>query len=103
MAQNFVTKIFYCTFSGDLGVAGLRPNFFSSGRIFLAELAQESWRDLAAVVYASVCPHMEEGGFGGKTWKPVQSHLSNIFMIANILSQRDKGFTVYNCYFVEGL
>ena len=32
-----------------LGVAGLRPNFFSSGRIFLAELAQESWRDLAAV------------------------------------------------------
>jgi hypothetical protein len=32
------------------GVAGLRPNFFSSGRIFLAELAQESWRDLAAVV-----------------------------------------------------
>ncbi len=31
------------------GVAGLRPNFFSSGRIFLAELAQESWRDLAAV------------------------------------------------------
>jgi hypothetical protein len=43
-------KIFYCTFSDDLGgVAGLRPNFFSSGRIFLAELAQESWRDLAAV------------------------------------------------------
>ncbi len=32
-----------------LGVAGLRPNFFSSGRIFLAEMAQESWRDLAAV------------------------------------------------------
>ncbi len=31
------------------GVAGLQPNFFSSGRIFLAELAQESWRDLAAV------------------------------------------------------
>ncbi len=31
------------------GVASLRPNFFSSGRIFLAELAQESWRDLAAV------------------------------------------------------
>ena len=31
------------------GVDGLRPNFFSSGRIFLAELAQESWRDLAAV------------------------------------------------------
>ncbi len=31
------------------GVAGLRPNFFSSGRIILAELAQESWRDLAAV------------------------------------------------------
>jgi len=33
-------------------VAGLRPNFFSSGRIFLAELAQESWRDLAAVTVA---------------------------------------------------
>ena len=31
------------------GVAGLRPNFFSSGRIFLAELAQESCQDLAAV------------------------------------------------------
>jgi hypothetical protein len=33
----------------NLGVAGLRPNFFSSGRIFWAELAQESRRDLAAV------------------------------------------------------
>ncbi len=32
-----------------LGVAGLRPNFFSSGLIFSAGLAQESWRDLAAV------------------------------------------------------
>ena len=31
------------------GGIGLRPNFFSSGRIFWAELAQESWRDLAAV------------------------------------------------------
>ncbi len=31
------------------GVAGLRPNFFSRGLIFWAELAQESWRDLAAV------------------------------------------------------
>ena len=31
------------------GVDGLRPNFFSSSRIFLAELAQESWRVLAAV------------------------------------------------------
>jgi hypothetical protein len=31
------------------GVAGLRPNFFSSGLIFLAGLAQESWRVLAAV------------------------------------------------------
>jgi len=31
------------------GVAGVRPKFFSSGQIFLAELAQESWRDLAAV------------------------------------------------------
>jgi hypothetical protein len=38
-----------------LGVAGLRPNFFSSGRIFLAELAQESWRDLAAVVHRATC------------------------------------------------
>ncbi len=31
------------------GVAGLRPNFFSSGLIFSAGLAQEYWRDLAAV------------------------------------------------------
>ncbi len=36
------------------GVAGLRPNFFSSGRIFLAELAQESLRDLAAVLEGTV-------------------------------------------------
>ncbi len=51
MAQKFVSKFFFGTSSDDLGgVAGLRPNFFSSGRIFLAELAQESWRDLAAVV-----------------------------------------------------
>ncbi len=28
----------------------MRPNFFSSGLIFLAGLAQESWRDLAAVI-----------------------------------------------------
>jgi hypothetical protein len=34
-------------------MAGLRPNFFSSGRFFLAELAQESWQDLAAVPYGS--------------------------------------------------
>ncbi len=31
------------------GVAGLRPNFFLQRPNFLAELAQESWRDLAAV------------------------------------------------------
>ncbi len=31
------------------GGIGLQPNFFSSGQIFWAELAQESWRDLAAV------------------------------------------------------
>jgi hypothetical protein len=30
------------------GVAGLRPNFFLQRPNFLAELAQESWRDLAA-------------------------------------------------------
>jgi hypothetical protein len=35
------------------GVAGWRPNFFSSGRIFLAELAQKSWRDLAAEIRPS--------------------------------------------------
>jgi hypothetical protein len=32
------------------GVAGLRPNFFLQRPNFLAELAQESWRDLAALV-----------------------------------------------------
>ncbi len=31
------------------GVADLRPNFFLQRPNFLAELAQESWRDLAAV------------------------------------------------------
>jgi hypothetical protein len=31
------------------GVAGLRPNFFSSSLIFSSGLAQKSWRDLAAV------------------------------------------------------
>jgi hypothetical protein len=31
------------------GVAVLQPNFFSSGLILLAGLAQDSWRDLAAV------------------------------------------------------
>jgi hypothetical protein len=49
LAHKFVTKIFTVLFLMIWGVAGLRPNFFSSGRIFLAELAQESWRDLAAV------------------------------------------------------
>ena len=98
MQQKFFTALFLMIW----GVAGLRPNFFLQRPNFLAKLAQESWRDLAAV--ASVCPpHMGEGGFGGKTWKPVQSHLSNIFMIDIILSQRDKGFTVYICYFVAGL
>ncbi len=43
----------------------MRPNFFSSGRIFLAELAQESWRDLAAVISRSQFP-----GPG----PPVQNH-----------------------------
>jgi hypothetical protein len=52
------------------GVAGLRPNFFSSGRILLAELAQESWRDLAAVDTSSVawepsnCVHVIVWGRG---------------------------------------
>ncbi len=31
-------------------VAGLQPYFFYGGLIFLAGLAQESWRDLAAVI-----------------------------------------------------
>jgi hypothetical protein len=35
---------------GGGGVAGLWPNFFFSGLIFLAGLAQESWRDLAALM-----------------------------------------------------
>ncbi len=47
--KNLQQKFFTALFLMILGVAGLRPNFFSSGRIFLAELAQESWRDLAAV------------------------------------------------------
>ncbi len=41
-------------------VAGLRPNFFSSGRIFLAELAQESWRDLAAVCRTEASPDISK-------------------------------------------
>ena len=47
--KNLYKKFFTALFLMIWGVAGLRPNFFSSGRIFLAELAQESWRDLAAV------------------------------------------------------
>ncbi len=47
--KNLYHKFFTALFLMILGVAGLRPKFFSSGRIFLAELAQESWRDLAAV------------------------------------------------------
>jgi hypothetical protein len=46
LEQKFCTALFPVIW----GVAGLRPNFFSSGRIFLAELAQEYWRDLAAVI-----------------------------------------------------
>jgi hypothetical protein len=34
--------------SADFWGIGLGPNFFSIARIFLAELATESWRDLAA-------------------------------------------------------
>jgi hypothetical protein len=37
------------------GVAGLRPNFFLQRPNFLAELAQESWRDLAAVDWIHFC------------------------------------------------
>ncbi len=55
LAQKFVTKIFYCTFSDDFGVAGLRPNFFLQRPNFLAELAQESCRDLAAVEPSPTC------------------------------------------------
>ncbi len=47
--QKLGQKFFNALFPVIWGVAGLRPNFFSSGRIFLAELAQESLRDLAAV------------------------------------------------------
>ena len=52
--KNLQQKFFTALFLMIWGVAGLRPNFFSSGRIFLAELAQESWRDLAAVLL----PHL---------------------------------------------
>ncbi len=41
--KNLEQKFFTALFLMISGVAGLRPNF-------LAELAQESWRDLAAVV-----------------------------------------------------
>ena len=54
------------------GVAGLRPNFFSSGRIFLAELAQESWRDLAAVdntLSDSVYSYSQPPGAIGSKWR----------------------------------
>jgi hypothetical protein len=44
------------------GVAGLRPNFFLQRPNFLAELAQESWRDLAAVAEAQ--GHSTEAGGG---------------------------------------
>ncbi len=47
--KNLYQKFFTALFLMIWGVAGLRPNFFSSGRIFLAELALESWQDLAAV------------------------------------------------------
>ncbi len=40
--------------SADFWGIGLRPNFFSSGQIFFAELAQESWRDLAAVYHLHI-------------------------------------------------
>ncbi len=49
LAQKFVKKFFTALLQMIWGVAGLRPNFFSSGLIFLTGLAQESWRDLAAV------------------------------------------------------
>ncbi len=39
----------------------MRPNFFSSGLIFSAGIAQESWRDLAAVILGAVWG----GGRGG--------------------------------------
>jgi hypothetical protein len=49
--KNLLQKFFPALFHMIWGVAGLRPNFFSSGRIFWAELAQESWRDPAAVLH----------------------------------------------------
>ncbi len=53
MAQKFVAKIFFCTFSDDFGGGRLAAYFFLQRPNFLAELAQESWRDLAAVVSES--------------------------------------------------
>ncbi len=47
--KNLKQKIFTALFLMIWGVAGLRPNFFLQRPNFLAELAQESWRDLAAV------------------------------------------------------
>ena len=47
--KNLWKKFFTALFLMISGVAGLRPNFFLQRPNFLAELAQESWRDLAAV------------------------------------------------------
>jgi hypothetical protein len=43
-----------------LGVARLRPNFFLQRPNFLAELAQESWRDLAAVQHLTSQCHTSQ-------------------------------------------
>ncbi len=47
------------------GVAGLRPNFFLQRPNFLAELAQESWRDLAAVRSSIAVTAEWDSGYAG--------------------------------------
>jgi hypothetical protein len=49
LGQKFLNNFFTALLQMVWEVAGLRPNFFSSGLTFTAGLAQESWRDLAAV------------------------------------------------------
>jgi hypothetical protein len=53
--KNLYKKNFSALLQMIWGLAGLWPNFFSSGLIFSAGLAQESWRDLAAVFKSVKC------------------------------------------------
>jgi hypothetical protein len=69
LSQKFFPALFHMIW----GVARLRPNFFSSGRIFWAELAQESWRDLAAVEGSPAAPLMGGGPVFSAACSPLPS------------------------------